>query len=57
MIQHQAGAARQRGGAKETSQGMTAPTKVIFQEWKKPGVTYELHGWRPEEGLAFISSA
>ena len=33
---------------------MTAPTKLILREWKKPEVAYELHGWKPNEGLACV---
>jgi hypothetical protein len=32
---------------------MNSPAKLIFREWKKPAVTYELHGWNPEKSLAF----
>ncbi len=32
---------------------MTPPTKLIFREWKKPEVTYELHGWRPDKASAY----
>ena len=36
---------------------MTPPTKLNFQEWRKPEVDFLLHGWKPHEGLAFVSSA
>lgn len=32
---------------------MNMPTKLTFREWKKPEVTYELHGWNPEKSLVF----
>jgi hypothetical protein len=54
MVQGQAGATRKRGGAEATGQGMTTPTKLVFREWKKPEVTYELHGWKRDKALAFV---
>jgi len=33
---------------------MTPPTKLIFREWKKPEVTFALHGWSWQKGLAFV---
>ena len=33
---------------------MTAPSKLTIREWKKPEVTSELHGWRPDRATAFV---
>lgn len=33
---------------------MTTPTNLVFREWKKPEVTYELHGWKRDKALAFV---
>jgi len=33
---------------------MNTPTKLIFREWKKPEVTCEIHGWKPEKSLVFV---
>jgi len=54
MVRLQTGSARERAGAEEASQRMTAPSKLIFRGWKKPEIAYELHGWRPEKSLAFV---
>lgn len=33
---------------------MNSPAKLIFREWHKPETVFELHGWLPDKGLAFV---
>lgn len=35
---------------------MNNPSKLNLREWKKPEATFELHGWLPGKGFAFVVS-